>query len=69
MRIPFARTASPISTPIRSQNRRGFAIGWLAIVSVAAASFAFAAYALPHANLDLDVVNGSHLESVGTPHI
>lgn len=62
MRIPFASHPSPISAPIKGYSRKGFAIGWLAIVLVAAAGFAFATLTLSQTSPDLRVAERGAVE-------
>ncbi|AEQ52068.1 hypothetical protein [Pelagibacterium halotolerans] len=50
-----ARSAS--SAPIRGYNRRGFAIGWLAIIGLAVAGYMFASSQLSPSSAHLRLAN------------
>lgn len=54
-------------TPIRTHSRKGFIIGWIAIVLVGALAFALASMPLHYSQADLRIARNAHAPAIAIP--
>lgn len=64
----FSGGQSAIFAPIKGNTRKGFVIGWIAIVVVGIAGFGLATVSLSHSSAELKIAQAVVSPLYGPPH-